>query len=712
MNQSEENKRLDAIEETGEPEEYNLPDPAEDETAEPEEDSREEQARRRKRGLLYRRIGAGLLLAMAVALGLFLHTLDLSAGKLMGCAACALLVVEALLLTVNLRVSRALQAVLGVACILLLGLGFIRQYYVVVGNRFVERYRMLPRLKVEEEYPEHFTEMESLRYLDMRESTIMDFEPIQSLKSLEILDIRGNYAFGQKEHDALAAALPDCDIRWSVPVKHIHFDSTAEEVDLRDLLLTTDELRALFDTYPEKRFAYRVPLLGERFAPDVEELDLTDHDVDTEVIADALIMLPHVTKVDLRGQKAPAEAVASLSDGFPDVDFDFTFDVPKANVTSKDTWIKISGTAEDVMTYMDFIDYMPKLEYVDAANIELSDEQAEAVRAHANGDKVRYGLRVFGQFVTNDISELYLDGTDVGSVEAVEECIARLPKLKKISLLESGLDQNQCGELFDEYPEIKFVFWIQFGKYRIRTDVTAFSTLLGDGNQYGYNDDTFEPIRYCTDLMMLDLGHNHITSLENFRGLTKLRVLILADNKLTDIAPIVDLKNLEYLELFLNDITDLTPLTELKKLVDFNIFYNPIYGAYTPLKSMPQLQRLWIGGCRLDKNMLADLQRALPKTKINVKGRGSTGKGWRNHPHYFTLKQMYLEGRYIPFDDIPEDDDESVANAPVSIRATEDQIPVDELDDEELSDEDLLEEDLTEEAQPEDAPAGDANPEG
>jgi len=621
-----------------------------------EENNPRKRADRKKRLMIYRYIGAGLLLAMAVALGIFLHTLELSAGKLMGCAACALLVVEALLLVVNLKVSRGLQAVLGVLCILLLGLGYIKQYYVVVGSRFVPRYKMLPRLTVEDEYPEHFTEMESLRYLDMRNSTILDFEPIQSLKSLEILDIRGNYAFGQSDHDAVAAALPNCDIRWSVPVKHIHFDSTAEEVDLRDLLLSTDELRTLFAAYPEKRFAYRVPLLGERFAPDVEELDLTDHLVDSDIISDALMMLPKVTKVDLRGRPVSAETVASLSDGFPDVDFSFTFDVPQSAMSTGDTWVKVTGSPEDLMAYMDFIDYMPKLEYVEASSIELNEEQADAVRAHANGDKVRYGLRVFDQFVTSDITELNLDGINVGSVEAVEESIARLPQLEKISLLDSGLSQDQCGQLFDGHPDIKFVFWVTFGKYRMRTDATAFSTLLGDGNDYGYNDATFEPIRYCTDLRLLDLGHNKITSMENFRGLTKLRVLILADNKLTDIAPIADLKELEYVELFLNDITDLTPLTELKNLVDLNIFYNPIYGHYTPLKSMTQLRRLWIGGCRLDASMLKDLQRALGKTKINVEGRSSTGMGWRNHPHFRTLKQMYEEKRYIPFDDSPEQD--------------------------------------------------------
>lgn len=678
-----------------------------------EESNRIEKVDRKKRMRIYRLIGAGLLVALAVGLGFFLHTLELSAGKIMGCAACALLLVEALLLAVNLRVSRALQAVLGVICILLLGLGFIRQYYVVVDSRFVPRYKMLARLEVEDEYPEHFTEMESLRYLDMRKSTVMDFEPIQSLKSLEILDIRGNYAFDQYDHDTLAAALPNCDIRWSVPVKHIHFDSTAEEVDLREVLLTTDELRALFATYPEKRFAYRVPLLGERFAPDVEELDLTDHDVDAETIADALIMLPQVTRVDLRGQLATAKDVSYLCDNFPDVSFSFSCDVPQGSLTTDDTWIKLNGSAEDVMAYVDFIDYMPKLEYMDAANVELSDEQADAVRAHANGDKVRYGLRVFDQFVTSDIKELYLDNIQVGSVEAVEKCIERLPKLQKISLLDTGLAQNDYGYLFDEYPEIKFVFWVQFAKYKVRTDATAFSTLLWDGNSYHYNENTFAPLRYCTDLLMLDLGHNKITTMEPFRELTKLRVLILADNLLTDIEPISEMKDLEYVELFLNDITDLTPLEGLTKLVDFNIFHNPIYGAYTPLKSIKSLRRIWIGGCRLDENMLKDLQRALPKAKINVKGRGSTGMGWRDHPHYLTLKQMYTEGRYIPFDDIPED--EAAADGAPEEGTAPEETPEDEPG-EETAPEETPEDEPGEETAPEetleDEPGVETAPEG
>lgn len=608
-----------------------------------------------KRGgmLLLRRVIAGILAAGAAALWIFMKGIDLSVAKLMLGVACALLLVEALLLSVNLKVSRLLMGVIGVLCVALLAMGFLKQYYVRVDGRFVAKYLLVEDVKVDDEYPRHFTEMESLKHLDMLGSTVTDFEPIKAISTLETLDVRGNYAFTEAEHDALAAALPNLHIRWSVPVKQAYFDSDAEEMDLRELNLSTDELRALFDAYPTKRFAYRVPLLGGRYAPDTEALDLRDKPVDTAAIEDALMLLPAVNDIDLRGVPAPIESVRELTGTFPDIAFKFSFDVPQAAMTSEDASVRVTGDYAALSAYVDFIDYMPNLQMVDAADIELTPEQVDEVHTHANGDKVLYGITVFGNKLTSEATELNLDGVKVGGVEAVEACIARLPKLTKISLVGTDLTQDQCGQLFDEYPEIKFVFVIKFGKYTLRTDATAFSTLLGDGNRYGYNDKTFEPIRYCTDLMMLDLGHNGITNLENFKGLTKLRVLILADNKITNIDPIAGFTDLEFCELFLNDITDMSPLTGLTKLMDLNIFYNPVGANYEVLKDMTWLKRLWCGGCRLSSDQIKDLRAALSNTTINTEGRSSTGKGWRRHSHYDTLQQMYQEGRYIPFEDSP-----------------------------------------------------------
>ncbi len=608
-------------------------------------------SQRKRRTLLYRRIGAGLLVAMAVALGVYIFSIPLCPASLMWGSACALLLVEALMLWVDLPVSRALEGVLGVLCIALLAMGFLNYNYASVDGKLVPKYKLLTQVKVTDEYPAHFEQMESLRKLDMRASTVTDFTPIHQLSTLEHVDMRENYAFTQQDHDALARALPGCEIRWSVPVADTWFDSGEETMDLSGLSLTTSELRELFSTYPDKDYDYRVPLYGQRYAPGTETLDLQGQEPNAGTIDDALGLLPAVKTVDLRGVAASSQTVSMLCDAHPDIHFMFTCDVPEGEMTTEDTEVTVNGTYEDLLAYLAYMPYMPNLQSMDAGSIALTDEQLDSISESAQSGKLKYSVLAFGVQVSSLATELNLDKVKVPSVEAMEACLARLPNLQRVSMCGSGLSEDEMGQLFDAHPNIKFIWWLQFGHYKLRTDATSFTTALGTGNRYGYNDKTFACLRYCTDLMMLDLGHNHIKSLENFRGLKKLRVLIMADNKLTDISPIADFKDLEFCELFLNDITDLTPLTGLEHLMDLNVFYNPLYDNHKVLRSMTWLKRLWIGGCRLSNKDVRALRQALPNTKINVEGRGSTGKGWRSHPHYDIIKKMYEEEKYIPFED-------------------------------------------------------------
>ena len=603
-----------------------------------------------RRMMLYRRIGAGLLAALAVALGVVIFGMTLNLSSLMLAVACALLILEALTLWVRLPVSRALQGVLAVLCLVLLATGFVSYYYRPVDGRLVPKYTLVTRIRVTDKYPAHFEQMQMLETLDMQGSTVTDFTPIQSLSALKRLDIRDNYAFTRQDRDALAQALPGCDIRWSVPVQNAHFDSAAEVVDLTGLSLSAAELRALFADYPETRFAYYVPLMDQRVAPNAESLALQGMAPDVAALEEALTLLPAVRSVDLRGVPAPASTVAALCDAHPDIHFMFSCQVPSGEMTTEDAEVTVQGSYEDLTAYLAYVDYMPNLTKIDASAVELTSEQADAIAPVANTGKLLYSFSAFGVMTSTLATELNLDNMPVPSVEAMEDCLKKLPNLEKVSMCGCGLSEDDMGRLFDAHPNIKFIWWLEFGHYRLRTDATAFTTGLGTGNRYGYNDDTFACLRYCTDLMMLDLGHNHCTSLENFKDLKKLRVLIMADNQLTDISPVAGMEDLEYVEFFLNDIKDLTPLTGLTHLVDLNVFYNPLYENYKVLESMTWLERLWIGGCRLSNDDIRELKKALPNTKINTKGRGSTGHGWRSHPHYDTLKQMYEEERYIPFD--------------------------------------------------------------
>ena len=78
-------------------------------------------------------------------------------------------------------------------------------------------------------------------------------------------------------------------------------------------------------------------------------------------------------------------------------------------------------------------------------------------------------------------------------IEEVEKYLAKLPRLKRVSMCDCGLTEDEMGELFDAHPDIKFIWWLEFGHYRLRTDATAFTTALGAGTQYPYDDDTRPP---------------------------------------------------------------------------------------------------------------------------------------------------------------------------------------------------------------------------
>ncbi len=608
-------------------------------------------SKKKRRSLRVRRVAAVVVALLAAALGAYVAMIEWSLGSILMIAAALLLLLLAMGLWMRRPMPRGAIILLSLVCLALAAVGCVDHYYALVGGRFVPRYALVRTLRVEDAYPEHFTGMSGLETLDMSDSTVTDFRPIAALTGLKELDVRGNYAFGDTQYQALSSVLPDCRIHWSVPVGDAHFDSDQTEVDLTGLPLSVSELRALFVRWPNVRFTYLVPLMGNRYAPDTRALDLQGQPIDIDAIGEALTLLPDVAEIDLRGTPASAETVAAATGAWPNIHVMLTCDVPGVALTTEDTVATVTDSYDQIAAILPFMDVLPNLQRVDATAVGLTREQVEALRGSGYSDRLSYSIALFGKRVPSDVTELNLDNTKITSVEQVEQLLAALPNLKRLSLCDCGLSQAQMGQLFDEHPGVKFVWWIQFGRYKLRTDATAFTTDLWDGNDFNYNSGTFAPLRYCTDLEMLDLGHNNISNIDGLRGLTKLKVLILADNRISDISALEDLKDLEYVELFLNKITDLTPLADKEKLVDLNLFYNPIGNNYEVLKSMTWLKRLWIGGCKLSGDQLNDLKRALPDTRINWEGRGSTGNGWREHPHYDTLLRMYETGMFIPFGD-------------------------------------------------------------
>ena len=238
--------------------------------------------------------------------------------------------------------------------------------------------------------------------------------------------------------------------------------------------------------------------------------------------------------------------------------------------------------------------------------------------------------------------------------------LEQLPNLKKVDMYNTVINLKVFNRLSAQFPDVEFGVQFRYGRHRVRTDDTAFSTLYvgGDGDNPGDKKHSYDEIAmltWCRNLYALDIGHHPVKKLDFLYEMPELRVLIVALCDLTDITPIASLEHLEYLEIFHNRITDVSPLKDLKYLMDLDLVQNYVEDL-SPLAEIKSLKRLWIYRNietdleSPDMETVQMLQEALPDCFIEARGT-SRSKGWVNHPHQEVIQRIFHSKKYEPFED-------------------------------------------------------------
>lgn len=270
--------------------------------------------------------------------------------------------------------------------------------------------------------------------------------------------------------------------------------------------------------------------------------------------------------------------------------------------------------------------------------------------------QVRYSLSLVKAGIEDvvalsDAEELILNDKTVTNAQALKECLDLLPCLKQLELCDCGLTNEEMAGIREEYPLVKVVWMLHMGRHSLRTDAVAFSTLSYDGEPDRLTSEDAEVLRYCTDLMALDLGHQSLTDVSFLDALPELRVLILADNNITDLAPIGRLSELRYLELFINyHITSWDELANLTKLEDLNICFNDWAKDFSFLAGLPNLQRFWAIGCVFTAAQDAQIRSLIPEDCVYRWGGSteSTGAGWRESEKFEAEYEMFRTNTLHP----------------------------------------------------------------
>lgn len=443
---------------------------------------------------------------------------------------------------------------------------------------------------------------------------------------------------------ALTARRPEVTVEYTVTIDGREYPQdtavvsisgiTEEEINLLTYLpeltavtavgcRTPEQMTRLRDFCQEKGLSFALRFGTKTYPDTVEELDVTGV---TDGELELLQLLPELKMLHLKNPEADPETVAQLRSTYPKADI--SWEVEIAGVSFPDDTREVDLSAV------------------------LESSAAQTTTATAAGTQTAAGAQTTTKTQTTTGTATGTQSTKETqstapavtlNLEDLEKKMSYLSDAKQVFLGKCGLDNEELAALRERVRDsYKLVWTVQLGKkLTARTDDITFMPVRE--HVYYFLDEDAYNLRYCEDMLCVDVGHMGLTNIDFVKGMPHLQILILAHNgQLQDISPISSCKELIFLELDWSAVKDFTPLVGCTSLEDLNIGLT--YPSVEPLMQMTWLKNLWM----VDRGGAYQLSQALPDTKIVASADVTVGAGWRNLPNYYKMRDMlgmeYMRG--------------------------------------------------------------------
>ena len=387
----------------------------------------------------------------------------------------------------------------------------------------------------------------------------------------------------------------------------------------------------------------------------------------TLVLADGetalLDELENLRTANLSGS-ANLEEIRRWADAHPAVDVTYTIPLPTGEVLDNHTkTLDLSDrSGSELRSLLPALSQLPALKTLRLGSERTGLDWSDVIAVHEAlpETELRYSFTLYGQpcDLSNTTVNLSHVPVDDNAVQ-IEQAMAMMPHLTYVDMDTCGVPNERMAQLRDEYPDVQVVWRVWFGDqttqyfYSVRTDVEmilaskpSWAGPLTSANTDGLN--------YCTEVRFLDIGHNgSLTDISFVRNMPKLSTLILAGCGVSDISPLADCPDLEYLEIFSTYVSDLTPLSGLKELRHLNIVNCMELTDISPLFSLTELDRLWVGSMtRVSNEQVEEMRRCAPGCEVSTASYADpTSDGWRYDrdanqvPRYWLLREQFKNYR-------------------------------------------------------------------
>lgn len=402
-----------------------------------------------------------------------------------------------------------------------------------------------------------------------------------------------------------------------------------KQLDVRGTGIGADTYEELRSWFPATQIFWDIPFQGSFFPMDTQELNVSAL---TEADLKDLAYFTELKSVTGRNCKDYAQ-LEQLRRERPDLQVRY-------DLFTGDGWypfdtqeLVLSGADGEELTRA--MPYFTELKSLELKLPMIPVETILTLREAYPQVHIFWNLELAGIPVDEFTETLDLTGIPM-TVEQMDAVLPYLLNLTYVDMTDCGISNEEMDALNRRYEDIKIVWTVNIGRrIRLRTDATYF---MPRKLYVWVNTEDVYNLRYCTDLICIDIGHQTVHNCEWAAFMPNLQFLIIADTRITDISPLAGLENLVYLELFMTNVSDYSPLLECKGLEDLNIYYT--YGDPNVIAQMTWLKNLWWRSSRLTEKDKQMLREALPDTRMEFTSYSSTGKGWRQLDNYYRQRDI------------------------------------------------------------------------
>lgn len=489
------------------------------------------------------------------------------------------------------------------------------------------------------------------------------------------LDLRGE-SMSVAHYKELSRKLPDCEIHWNVP-----FQDTVYPEDVTEITVTTLEekdlasfaylpeletvhaeqcrdyalLKQLQEENPRLQVVYSI-VFSDGTAYDLDAEEVTVSSV-TEADVPLLHYLPELKRVTILGG-GNLESLDAFRSTAHNLGLEFGVNIGGRVILDTEKTVELPGLEEEELPLLELLTDMQTLHIQNPNTVAAS---LLALRQVYPDVKITWEVEFGGLTFDDTVTEVDLSMVEVTDLTEIEKGMAYLPNAQTLILGLCGVDNPDWGasrsklaqsaienEDLSAYrdrvrDQYKVVWTVRLGpSIALRTDADNFMpNHFGVGrlfNDYAYN------LRYCEDMVCLDVGHMTLTDISFVEFMPKLKYLILAWTEVQYIEPIRTCKNLVFLELDNSCIRDYSPLVDCTALEDLNI--GKTFCDITPICEMTWLKNLYmIFG---DGGDAWTASQALPNTRVVASGNATVGSGWRKLQNYYDMRDClgvpYMNG--------------------------------------------------------------------